>query len=118
MAVVRIELPEDRWLEMELATVNDQLAIMDYDPDVKSTREMLDFYLGLMSPRVRAKSWAGDLGDLTGRGLLLVYQHWLAATEDDALPLEPAKSSATPSPKRRSAGQTDAPKASATQASS
>lgn len=93
----KIVLRDGRWLQMRLATVNEQLAIIDLPAATeKGARiDRLRFFRDMLRDATSETSWGGDPGDLSTADMSSVIQPWLRATEDDAVPPDSGSSSDT-----------------------
>lgn len=100
--VVKLDLPNGRWLRMHLATVNQQLEVSDLPAippgDDESFKARYREWLSLLDEACEETSWHGRVGD----GLALsevqpTLERWLVLTEDDAFPLASESDSGTSS---------------------
>ncbi len=115
---VHVTLSDGRTMELHLSTVGDQIDIVDFDYKKVGRLDRLKFYLDLLGKRLIEKSWDGDLRDLTPQQLVTVFQQWLRAVEDDAVPPASGSSSATPRREQRSRPRTASARRSSGRASS
>lgn len=97
----RLTLPDGRWLDARLPTTDQFLALLDPDEDpdaplagVRRIRVARD----ALRDAFIETSWGGVPGDLRPDELAGLVGPWLAATEDDALPLASGTSSGTTLP--------------------
>lgn len=119
--IIRISLPDGRWLDMHRPNVNQQMAIMDLSeedsPEANNARTR--FYWGVLRESCEQTSWGGDIGDgLSLDDLPDIVTRWMAASENDAVPLGSASDSDTQSPQPQSEAPTAKRRKSSTRRSS
>jgi len=117
--VVRIHYPDGQWVDMRLASVDQQLSLVDSDYEELAPIEQMRFLRELAKDSFVRCSWGpGTIGAMSLGRLTDLLGPWLRATEDDAVPPPSGSSSDVPSPKPRSRRQTARGRRSATPASS
>lgn len=115
----RFTLPNDRWIDLELGSVNDLLEVIDL-PEAEGATALIErmrFYRDLFRKKATATSWNGDAGEMTATEMSGLVSKWLNATEEDAVPLAPESDSDTPSPEPPSEAPTAKPRRSASRRS-
>lgn len=106
--VVRVDLPDGRWMRLQIASVDDQIAILDM-PD-STTNELAiantRFVRDMLSARHIENSWGGaPFAGIALDELMWLVNRWLEATEETAVPLASGSSSGTPPDQPRSANR-------------
>lgn len=103
-----LSLADGRTIRMRLATVNEQLAIMDLPlARTKAAQiERLRFWRDLFRDATVETSWGGDVGELTSTQMFALVGPWLELREEEAVPFVSGSSLDTPPSEARSPEQT------------
>ncbi len=99
----RITLPDGRWLDMRLPTVNELLDIDDL-PEAEGDTEAfkrIRFWRNTLRAATSATSWDGDPGDLSIVDMMGVVGPWISAKDEDAVP-KASERTGKPTSRRRS----------------
>lgn len=105
---VRVELPDGRWLRFQIASVNDQLAVIDL-PESKTEETAIAntrFARDLLTERHVENSWGGEpMAGVALDELMWLLNRWLEATEEEAVPKATGSDSETQPAQQRSANR-------------
>lgn len=96
----RITLPDGRWLDMRLPTVNELLDLDDLPTEEGNGGEFarMRFWRNTLRAATSATSF-GDVGDVSVADMMLIVSGWLTARDEDAVPLASGTTSVTTSPR-------------------